>query len=181
MSWKEDEHTFYTRIFETEPFKIILGSDFDLTPIEYYAKPMAINMLRHILNPNFDEKLRDKCLKGIGETCCQMFLEYGDIETETDIDKFISNLEKAFQGHRLLKRRGNLVYDELDTNGQCGCPIICGSDIKPEGSIWCMCSKHAREALFGAVLKRPVQAELLDSPLYTGSDTCRWLIRIESA
>jgi hypothetical protein len=169
---------FYKRIFDTETFKTICGSHFNSTPVEYFAKPMALSLINEVLHPDYNEDLRTACRAVIGRTCCQMFLENGDIDTETDIDTFIADLERSLRGKRVVKRRGDLIYDETNVDGQCCCPVFCSTEVKQKQSIRCMCSKSAKEALFGAVLKHPVRAELLDSPLHNGSDVCRWLIHL---
>jgi hypothetical protein len=45
--------------------------------------------------------------------------------------------------------------------------------------LWCKCGTNFEKAMFEAVVKHPVQVELLDSPLTTGADACRWLIHLK--
>jgi hypothetical protein len=44
---------------------------------------------------------------------------------------------------------------------------------------WCTCGNYFNKAMWEAVVKHPVQVELLDSPLTTGSDICRRLIHLK--
>ena len=178
--WQDEaaENEFYKRIFQTEPFKTICGNNFDPTPIQEFAKNMTLYTLKQVLSPDFDARLRDDCLREIGRTCCQMFLEYSDINTGTDIDTVLNRLNAASKGHRKFRRRGNLIYEEGLLCKQCWCPIVTnmGPDYNP--LIWCDCSKSARESLFNAVMNKPVEVELLDSIICTRSDSCKWLVNI---
>ena len=49
------------------------------------------------------------------------------------------------------------------------CPIITLGHLEPTGE-WCTCGNYFNKAMFEKVVKHPVQVELLDSPLATGSD-----------
>jgi hypothetical protein len=44
---------------------------------------------------------------------------------------------------------------------------------------WCTCGNYFNKAMWEAVVKHPVQVELLESPLTTGSDLCRRLIHLK--
>jgi hypothetical protein len=181
MFWEDRaaEQEFYKRIFQTKPFKTICGDQFDSTPVRYFAKPMALEAIKDILHPNFNGKLRDACLEAIGEKCCEMFLEHSGIDTETDIDKYIHDLNIASKGYRRFKRRGNLIYEEKIADDGCWCPIINNLKLEHRCLEWCDCSKSARTALFSSMSRRPVKVEILDNILCNGSDTCRWLIQID--
>ena len=180
MFWEDKaaEKEFYKRIFQTEPFKTIYGDHFDSTPLEQFAKPMALNTVRQILAPNFDERLRDACLREIGKTCCLMFLEYSGINVNTDIDTYITNLNIAFRGHRRFERTEEFILDEAYLNGQCWCPILNNLDFNRSCSEFCDCGRSARETYFATFLNRQVKAERLNTILSTGSDMCKWIIQI---
>jgi len=139
---------------------------------------MALNTVRQILAPNFDERLRDACLREIGKTCCLMFLEYSGINVNTDIDTYITNLNIAFRGHRRFERTEEFILDEAYLNGQCWCPILNNLDFNRSCSEFCDCGRSARETYFATFLNRQVKAERLNSILSTGSDMCKWIIQI---
>lgn len=141
---------------------------------------MALSSVKHIVDPHFNKVLAHACLRGIGENCCQMFLEYRKINTDTGLDTFLDDLQVAFKGHRRYERKGNLIYDEALVNGHCWCPILSNIDLGQSCSELCQCGKSARETYFRILLGHDVKAELLDTVLCTGSDTCRWLIDLES-
>jgi hypothetical protein len=44
---------------------------------------------------------------------------------------------------------------------------------------WCTCGNYFNKAMWEAVVKHPVQVDLLESPLTTGSDICRRLIHLK--
>ena len=180
MFWEDEEaeQEFYKRIYRTEPFKIISGNHFNHTPIERFAKPMTLSTIKHILHPNFNNRLRDRCLQEIGKTCCHMFLEFGEINTDTDIDTCIKSINTACQGYRRYKRRDSLVYEEMYA-GKCWCPIINNAEVINDCTTWCDCSKSARGELFQTILKKPVEVQLLDSIICNDSNVCKWVINLE--
>lgn len=156
------------------------GSNFDSTPVTQFAKPTALNIYKSILQPNFQPNLQEDFLKASGKLCCNLFLKYSDVKTYTDIDTFISNLERHYNGRRQLKYMGNLIVDEIQQpNGQCACTII-RDIVVADASLMCsVCCRQARETLFGTVLRKPVVVRLLDTPVCTDSEVCRWLIEIK--
>ena len=183
MFWedKKAEEKFYKGILNSKPFKTIYGNNFNSTLIKHLAEPMAISTIRHILNPNFDERLREACLQEIGKQCCRIFLKYKGINTNTDVATFLANLNTAFRGHRRFKRMRKVISDEALLSGQCWCPIVRSIGFTASCSEFCKCcGRSARETYFRTVLRKPVRAELQNTVLLTGSDTCKckWLIHI---
>ncbi len=180
MFWEDEaaEHKFYTRILKSQPFQLLLNNYFDSNMIERHAKSLTLRAVKEITNPYFDDQLRDACFQAIGKTCCHMFLEFGEINTKTDIDTFIKNINTASQGYRRYKRRNNLVYEELYV-GKCWCPIINNIEIKKDCKAWCDCSKSARGELFQTILKKPVEVQLLGSIICNDSNVCQWVINLE--
>ncbi len=174
MFWEDKvaEQEFYKKIYRTEPFKMIVGDDFHFIAIEHYVKRMILSATEQILSPNFDEILRSACLREIGKACAQMFLKHSGIDTKTDLDTFISNINTISLGHRSFKRSGDVIYEDTYCHGQCWCPIINNLDTQPDCLICSTCSKSARETLFQTVLKQPVKADIVDSALLSGTDTC---------
>lgn len=178
-------HEFCTRLLQTEAFRQIYTRNLNMGPFIQVAERTAIGTFREILHPDFDESLRNKCLDESGKLCCELFLKYARLDTDTDIDTFIANLMDVSVGRRWLERKGDVVFDEyLRGNGsrpiheRCRCRIIRSGQVEPT-SLMCICAAYCEKAIFETVVKRPVQVELLDSVLCTGSDTCRWLIHIE--
>ena len=180
MFWKDKvaEQEFYKKIYRTDPYKMVIGDDFHFIAIEHYAKSMILSATERILSPNFDEILRSACLREIGKACGQMFLKHSGIDTETDLDTFISNINTISQGHRRFLRDGNAIYEETFCHGQCWCPIINNLGTQSDCSLCCTCSKSARETLFQTVLGQPVKVDVLDSALLSGADTCRLSIQL---
>lgn len=180
MFWEDAvaERELFNRIFRTEPFKIICGNSFNHTTTEDFAKPMTLRIVKEVLSPSFSDQLRDACLREIGKTCWHMVREHGNVDTEMDIDSFIKNMNLAHLGYRRLKRRGNLVFDEMYAR-KCPCPIINHVESGKDHPEWCDCSISARRELFQMVVKKPVQVELLESIIRNGSNVCRWVINLE--
>ena len=138
-----------------------------------------------MFQPDFDEKARDMCLEATGRLCNSLFLPYAGLSTDVDIDTFIVNFNAAFPGERKLERIGDVIhYDYIQgagshtEKGKCGCPMIALGYLEPT-PLWCKCGTNFEKAMFEAVVGHPVQVELLESPLTTGADGCRWLIHLK--
>ena len=152
---------------------------------EFFIGMLMAESFKRMFEPDFDEKARGMCLEATGRLCNSLFLPYAGLSTDTDIDTFITNFNNAFPGERKLERKGDVVHYEYiqgagshTAKGQCGCPMIALGHLKPT-PLWCKCGTNFEKAMFEAVVGRPVQVELLDSPLTTGSDSCRWLIHLK--
>ena len=179
-------HEFCTRLLQTEAFKLIYTANFNMRPLVPFAERVVLGTFKEILHPDFDEFISNRCLEESGKLCGELFLKYARLDTDTDIDTFIANLMNVSVGQRRLERKGDVVFDEyFRGNGsrpiheRCRCRIIRSGQAEPT-SLMCMCAAYSEKAIFETVVKHPVQVKLLDSVLCTGSDACRWLIRIES-
>jgi hypothetical protein len=151
---------------------------------EFFIGMLHAETFKRIFEPDFDEKERNKCLEATGRLCNSLFLPYAGLSTDVDIDTFIKNFNNAFPGERKLVKIGSVIYYEYfqgagshTARGECGCPMIRQGHLKPT-PLWCKCGTNFEKAMFEAVVKHPVQVELLDSPLTTGADACRWLIHL---
>jgi hypothetical protein len=91
----------------------------------------------------------------------------------------MQNLMDAFPGSRKLERKGDIVHYDFypEVKGECMCPMITLGHLEPT-PLWCTCGNYFNKAMFEKVMKHPVQVELLESPLTTGSDSCRRLIHL---
>jgi hypothetical protein len=152
---------------------------------EIFVSMLKTEALRRMFQPDFDERERNKCLRTTGELCNHLFLDYAGLSTDTDIDTFIENFNKAFPGERKLQRIGDVVHYEYvqgvgsyTVKGECGCPMIRNKHLEPTPH-WCKCGTNFERVMFEAVMKGPVQVELLESALTTGSHCCRWLIHLK--
>lgn len=148
--------------------------------LQEFAGLQKGEVFKRIFQPDFDETAREMCLQCTGEMCNSLFLPFGNLNTDTDIDTFIVDLMKAFPEKRKLERKGDVIHYEFfpDAKGECMCPIITQGQLEPT-PLWCICGNYFNKAMFEAVVKHPVQIELLESPLTTGSDTCRRLIHLK--
>ncbi|MBE0480491.1 MAG: hypothetical protein IBX68_05880 [Dehalococcoidia bacterium] len=152
---------------------------------EFFLNMLRTEAFKCIFEPDFDEKSRDKCLRATGRLCNSLFLPYAGLSTDCDIDTFITSFNNAFKGERKLERIGDVVHYEYiqgagshTSRGQCGCPMMQFKQLEPT-PLWCKCGTNFEKAMFEAVVKHPVQVELLESPLATGSESCRWLIHLK--
>jgi hypothetical protein len=137
-------------------------------------------VFKRIFQPDFDETAREMCLECTGEMCNSLFLPFGNLNTDADIDTFIVDLMNAFPEKRKLERKGDIIHYDFfpDVKGECACPLLTTGQLEPT-PFWCICGNHFNRAMFEKVVKGPVQVELLDSPLTTGSDYCRRLVHLK--
>ena len=147
---------------------------------EFFAGLQKSEVFKRIFQPDFDETAREMCLECTGRQCNSLFLPYAQLNTDVDIDTFMQSLMDAFPGTRKLERKGDIIHYDFypDVKGECACPIITMGHIEPT-PLWCTCGNYFNKAMWEAVVKHPVQVELLDSPLTTGSDICRRLIHLK--
>jgi hypothetical protein len=147
---------------------------------DFFAGLQKSEVFKRIFQPDFDETAREMCLECTGRQCNSLFMPYAQLNTDVDIDTFIQSLMDAFPGTRKLERKGDIIHYDFypDVKGECACPIITMGHIEPTPD-WCTCGNYFNKAMWEAVVKHPVQVELLDSPLTTGSDICRRLIHLK--
>jgi len=147
---------------------------------EFFVGLQKGEILKRIFQPDFDETSRELCLQCTGEMCNSLFLPYAQIDTETDIDTFMQALMDAFPGSRKMERKDDVIHYDFfpEVKGECMCPMIALGHLEPTPD-WCICGNYFNKAMFEKVVKHPVQVELLESPLTTGSDFCRRLIHLK--
>ena len=145
-----------------------------------FARILKGEVFKRIFQPDFDGTAREMCLRCTGEMCNSLFIPFGGLNTDVDIDTFIVDLMNAFPDKRKLERKGDIIHYDFypDVKGECACPMIAQGQLEPT-PLWCICGNYFNKAMFEKVLRHPVQVELLDSPLTTGSDACRRLIRLK--
>jgi len=147
---------------------------------EFFVGLLKGEILKRVFQADFDEKMRETCMECTGRLCNSLFLPYGNLSTDVDIDTFMQNLMAAFPGSRKLERRGDVIHYDFypEVRGECMCPMIALGHLEPT-PLWCTCGNYFNKAMFEAVVKHPVQVELLESPLTTGSQICRRLIHLK--
>lgn len=150
--------------------------------LKEFAGVQKGEVFKRIFQPDFDETEREKCLQCTGEMCNSLFMPFASLNTDADIDTFIADLMKAFPEKRKLERKGDIIHYDFfpDVKGECMCPLITTGQMEPTPH-WCLCGNYFNKTMFEKVVKHPVQVELLDSPLATGSDYCKRLIRLKPA
>lgn len=62
--------------------------------------------------------------------------------------------------------------------GSCGCPMIRDGH-HPPAPEWCACGNYWYKTMIEAVVKHPVQVDLLDSCIRTGSSSCKRLVYLK--
>jgi hypothetical protein len=147
---------------------------------DFFAGLQKSEVFKRIFQPDFDDTAREMCLECTGRQCNSLFMAYAQLNPDVDIDTFIQSLMDAFAGARKLERKDDIIHYDFnpDVKGKCSCPIVTLGHIEPTPH-WCTCGNYFNKAMWEAVVKHPVQVELLDSPLTTCSNTCRRLIHLK--
>jgi hypothetical protein len=176
------ELEFFINVFETVAFKELFGNGVDLQLPPRLPKQMVLAAFKSMMHPYFSDSVRRRCLEATGRVCYEMFLDYSKLSTDTDIDAFIRNLAGVFQDCMKIEKIREYVEIEYMPGtgndllpGECQCPLIRSKAVEPT-SVWCICGRSFKKTMFEAVVKRPVEVLLSNSPLRTGSHTCQWLI-----
>lgn len=186
QSGKELE--FFRRVLDTDAFREIIKEESASKVSDEFSKATVLDAIRSMLHSDFDDGLRRGCLEAMGRVCCQMFLEYSGLGVDTDINTYAAHLRDYLSKHTCTKVA--IVADYIIVEHSpgihghaareaCRCPIIVSGavELTPE---WCICGKSFQQTMYEAVVKQPVEVELMDSPLTTNSDRCRWLIFLRS-
>jgi hypothetical protein len=183
----QGEEEFFARLLNTAVFGELAGVKAGGAASGAAARPVVTSVLETVLGPGADETARRMCLEAAGRLCCDMFLERSGLDTETSIDTFIDSLARVWDGHREVWREGDLIHDDFSPtagvrslDGECGCPLKGISSADPT-SLCRICALTCQKAMYEAVVKHPVQVQLLRSPLCTGTFSCRWLIDLCSS
>jgi len=155
-------------------------SEEEIAQREFFIGLLKSEILKRVFQPDFDATAREKCLECTGTLCNSLFLPYANLNTDADIDTFMQDLMNAFPGARKMERKGDVIHYDFhpEVKGECMCPMIALGHLEPT-PLWCRCGNYFNKAMFEAVVKHPVQVELLDSPLTTGSELCRRLIHLK--
>jgi hypothetical protein len=81
-------------------------------------------------------------------------------------------MDERFPGARCLERKGDVIHIEMfGGEGECGCPVVRDGHHEPNPN-WCQCGNYWYKTMFEAVVGHPVEVELLDSCMCSGSKTC---------
>jgi predicted hydrocarbon binding protein len=139
-------------------------------------KARWIKGLMERLEEDAGEAVAREVMVGCGRQCIsRSLLEKAQKHwRESDaIDDFLDKLNQAHIGGGSLRREGDIIYGSYER-------CYCGSVSKAKEPIpltYCYCSCGWYKMLFGTVLERPVEVELLSS-IAQGAGACRFAIRI---
>jgi len=130
-----------------------------------------------------DEKARDMALRETSRRCLANVVERAGFDPRkiNDIDEFIEAWSKAFPGRRNIQRVGDLLqwqFNPPTTGAPCPCPFVRDGVIEPSPKL-CLCSANWVRHLVEMVTKKPVQVDLIESPLTTGADACRFVVHLK--
>jgi len=141
----------------------------------------AMERMDNTLDPEASERIMATC----GRNCAD---HHGNVVERAKarrakygtLEEFLEAEEEKPQKGNLLERDGQDIivgYTPESYGVRCYCSLVQGL---PAGEAmsrtYCGCSKGFVERLWGQVLGRPVEAELIDSAV-TGSKICRFRVR----
>jgi len=127
------------------------------------------------------DEARDIVFEAASKRCNEQICRFAGFDPGAidDVDEFMAEWEKAFDGMMKGKRDGDTIYWEFASNG-CTEPMVLLGLIEPDPKL-CRCSCHMIRRRFEMVTGSPVTVELLDSVLLTGADKCSYLIHLKPA
>jgi len=127
-----------------------------------------------------EEETAKRILRRCGENCLKLFLEIHGLDLASyDLDSLVAKLDEGITtaGNR-CERRGDTILYEFKPK-RCECPLVSENIVKLTPRLCSTCFTNWLEYLFGAVSKRAVKAELIES-LATGADKCAFKIKLSS-
>ena len=156
--------------------------------LKAFAEALKGEGFNHIWEPGFPQEARDKVMKRMCTACANTQIAYIG-GTDTDLDTFIEKFINSVPGGvRKMQRLGDsVIYYEFDIEkfdpkaykaGLCSCPLV-REGIVPASPEVCKGLLCFETTWVEAIVKHPVQVDLIESPLTTGSGKCRWVIHLK--
>ena len=153
-----------------------------------FANALKGEYIKRVWDPDFPQDARNRIIECLGTCCGKMQVEMIG-GPDPDIDTFIEKFTNVVPpGVRKLQRIGDsLIYYEFDAElldpemyraGKCPCLLVREGLVPPSPEL-CKESLYFEKFWVEAVVKHPVQVDLIDSPLTTGSSKCRWVIHLK--
>jgi len=164
-----------------EPTKLTAGEDLPPEVKQAMMEFMVPAIARGVWEGIYalPDEARDIVFKAASKRCNEQICRFAGFDPGemNDVDEFMVEWEKAFGGMMRGKREGDTIYWEFASNG-CTEPLVLLGLIEPNPKL-CQCSCQMIKRRFEMVTKSPVEVELLDSVLTTGSDKCSYRIYLK--
>jgi len=144
---------------------------------------LAGNALNAVLDGlgQMDAETRLRIMRMCGETCAREpywgpALEIAEriAREETDMDRCLERVNREISWCGRWVRLGRMIQS---TCRECGCPLVRHGVVRSTG-VFCHCSVGWVEAVFGALLRRPVRVEL-EKAIGLGDEECRYVVHLE--
>jgi hypothetical protein len=155
------------------------------TQIKAFAEAVSGEGYKQVWEPGFPKEARDKVMEGMCKACSNTQIAYiggTDLDLDTFIEKFINSVPPGVR--KMQKLGDSALYYEFDIElfdpkaykaKLCSCPLVREGIVPPSPEV-CKGLLCFERTWAEGILKHPVQVDLLDSPLTTGSGKCRAII-----
>jgi predicted hydrocarbon binding protein len=130
-----------------------------------------VQNLMDSLDAHLDEQTRTTLMESCGRACAQGGALDSARKCQGDVDRLIATLEKWI-GKGRARQEGNAAHVVYP---RCLCHLVAkGPERLPD--TYCLCSRGWLKEMFEAVVRSPVEVELLDT-VKRGADQCSFTVR----
>jgi predicted hydrocarbon binding protein len=125
------------------------------------------------IDTHLDEKTKIRLMESCGRACAHGGPIRAAKEHQGDLDNWLATLAKWHGGEEYIRRDGDTVHVIC---AECLCPLV--KDGPPRlPDTYCYCSLGWMREMFGTVVEKPVDVELVES-IKRGGEECRFIIRL---
>jgi predicted hydrocarbon binding protein len=132
-----------------------------------------VKNLIECLDAHLDEETRRQLMESCGRACAHAGPIRAAVACRGNLDAWISTLAKWHGGEEYVQKDGNLVHV---TCAECLCILVREGPARLPDT-YCYCSLGWMKEMFGTVVGRPVEVELVES-IKRGAERCRFTIRM---
>lgn len=145
-----------------------------MSQIDYkeFTQRWVKNLIESI-DTHLDEETKMRLMESCGRACARGGPIRAAKEHQGDLDNWLATLAKWHGGEEFIRRDGDVVYVIC---AECLCPLV--KDGPPRlPDTYCYCSLGWMREMFGTVVEKPADVELVES-IKRGGEKCRFIIRL---
>jgi hypothetical protein len=116
---------------------------------------------------------RDKIIEELGRECAKEYKDFY-MKYKDNIEGFFEEIKARWIESAVYNKEEKTIQLVGKKTGSCGCPLVNKSLISKE---FCKCSLGYQKEVYGMILGRPIESEIVESVLY-GGERCSFLIHV---
>ncbi len=132
-----------------------------------------VKTLIESLDTHLDDETKIKVMESCGRVCARGGPAQAAQEYQGNLDGWLVTLRGWMGGEEFVQRNGDAVTVLCS---ECVCPLVKDGPARLPDT-YCYCSRGWMKEVFGAVVSKPVEVDLLDS-VKRGGQKCRFVIKL---